>query len=334
MLLPPPSATWSCAAPAIGATGACRRGAARLRQPTAVGSRQPARRPACGQAVLDRTRTHRRQPGAAGHGMLALAAQTVLPNVDDLRSAAPGRAKLPSPTRDVESTGAHGSCPGATVDLLDGANLLHRCNTGALAGRLRHRAHVCRSPCARSRASAITSGSTGAAAAARAHPPHSVGIDDTARDPMHLIADNAAGHLLRTGRVTNAVIFGADRVAATAGDDAPTGSAPTSWPSSRENGIPVYAGRAHGIARDVDLDLADGDAIPTSRGARRTGDAHRGVAAAPAGVRRSTTPPDVTPLRYHQPIVTGEGTIAARPSAREVCARSKPPPTPAIEPTV
>ena len=30
---------------------------------------------------------------------------------------------------------------------------------------------------------------------------------------MHLIADNAAGHLLRTGQV-DAVLFGADRVAA------------------------------------------------------------------------------------------------------------------------
>ena len=31
--------------------------------------------------------------------------------------------------------------------------------------------------------------------------------------PMHLIADNAAGHLMRTGQV-DVVVFGADRVAA------------------------------------------------------------------------------------------------------------------------
>ena len=92
----------------------------------------------------------------------------------------------------------------------DGANLLHHCNTGALA--------------------AVDFGTAlGVIFACQEQGKHiHVWVDETrprlqgarltawelmrAEIPMHLIADNAAGHLMRTGKV-DAVIFGADRVA-------------------------------------------------------------------------------------------------------------------------
>ena len=56
--------------------------------------------------------------------------------------------------------------------------------------------------------------------------------------PMHLIADNAAGHLMRTGQV-DVVVFGADRVAAN-GDVANKIGTYKIAVVARENGIPVY----------------------------------------------------------------------------------------------
>ena len=56
--------------------------------------------------------------------------------------------------------------------------------------------------------------------------------------PMHLIADNAAGMLMRAGKV-DVVIFGADRVAAN-GDAANKIGTYKVAVVARENGIPVY----------------------------------------------------------------------------------------------
>ena len=137
----------------------------------------------------------------------------------------------------------------------DGANLLHHCNTGALA--------------------AVDFGTAlGVVFACQEQGKQiHVWVDETrprlqgarltawelmrADIPMHLIADNAAGHLMRTGKV-DAVIFGADRVAAN-GDVANKVGTYKLAVVARENGIPVYSVVP---TSTIDLNLPDGDHIP------------------------------------------------------------------------
>ena len=92
--------------------------------------------------------------------------------------------------------------------------------------------------------------------------------------PMHLIADNAAGHLMRTGQV-DVVLFGADRVAAN-GDVANKIGSYKLGVVARENGIPVYSVVP---TSTIDLDLASGDEIPIEEqnggGDARRRDVHR-----------------------------------------------------------
>ena len=120
---------------------------------------------------------------------------------------------------------------------------------------------------------------------------------------MHLIADNAAGHLMRTGQV-DAVLVGADRVAAN-GDVANKIGTYKLAVVARENGIPVYA-----VVPTSTIDLEPGRWRPDShRGARRRrGDAYRRRGRS----RRQGVPVynpafDVTPHRYLTGIVTEEG---------------------------
>ena len=116
--------------------------------------------------------------------------------------------------------------------------------------------------------------------------------------PMHLIADNAAGHLMRTGQV-DVVIFGADRVAAN-GDVANKIGTYKLAVVARENGIPVYAVVP---TSTIDLNLPDGDHIP-DRGARRREVTHVGDDNDCAGRRAGLQPGlrrDAPPLpdRHH-----------------------------------
>ena len=137
----------------------------------------------------------------------------------------------------------------------DGANLLHHCNTGSLAtvdfGTALGVIYACQEQ------------------GKEIH----VWVDETrprlqgarltawelmrAEVPMHLIADNAAGHLMRTGQV-DVVVFGADRVAAN-GDVANKIGTYKVAVVARENGIPVYCVAP---TSTVDLALSDGDQIP------------------------------------------------------------------------
>ena len=120
--------------------------------------------------------------------------------------------------------------------------------------------------------------------------------------PMHLIADNAAGHLMRTGKV-DVVIFGADRVAAN-GDVANKIGTYKLGVVAQENGIPVYAVAP---TSTIDLSLPDGDQIPIEeRGADEV--THVGdTLIAPEGVPVYNPAFDVTPHRYITGIVTEEG---------------------------
>jgi methylthioribose-1-phosphate isomerase len=85
--------------------------------------------------------------------------------------------------------------------------------------------------------------------------------------PMTLIADNAAGMLMRLGRV-DVVLYGADRVAAN-GDVANKIGSYKLAVLAKENGIPCYSVVP---TPTIDLSLAHGDLIPIEeRGAEEVG---------------------------------------------------------------
>lgn len=123
-----------------------------------------------------------------------------------------------------------------------------------------------------------------------------------AQVPMHLIADNAAGHLMRAGQV-DVVLYGADRVAAN-GDVANKVGSYKLAVVARENGIPVYSVVP---TSTIDLNLATGDEIPIEeRGAEEVTHIN-GVQVAPDGVPVYNPAFDVTPHRYLTGIITEEG---------------------------
>jgi methylthioribose-1-phosphate isomerase len=191
--------------------------------------------------------------------------------------------------------GAHG----ATV-VPERANILHHCNTGALA--------------------AVDYGTAlGVVRAATEQGKNvHVWVDETRprlqgarltawelmRDgiPMTLIADNAAGHLMRLGRV-DVVLFGADRVAAN-GDVANKVGTYKLAVCAQENGIPRYSVVP---TSTIDLSLPDGDAIPIEE--RDWAEVARfgGTQVAPDEVPVFNPAFDVTPHRYLTGIITEEG---------------------------
>ncbi len=229
--------------------------------------------------------------------LLNLAEHTVLDNVDDLRSALLAEAEALA-DEDVEINRRMGFNGAAVVP--DGANLLHHCNTGSLAtvdfGTALGVIYACQEQ------------------GKQIH----VWVDETrprlqggrltawelmrAEVPMHLIADNAAGHLMRTGQV-DVVVFGADRVAAN-GDVANKIGTYKVAVVARENGIPVYCVAP---TSTVDLSLPDGDQIPIEeRGPEEVVEVGaRPIAPADAPVYNPAF--DITPHRYVTGIVTEEG---------------------------
>ncbi len=178
---------------------------------------------------------------------------------------------------------------GATV-VPHGANILHHCNTGSLA--------------------AVDYGTAlGVVRAAweQGNPVH-VWVDETrprlqgarltawelmeAGIPMHLIADNAAGHLMRAGKV-DVVIFGADRVAAN-GDVANKVGSYKLAVLAKENGLPCYSVAP---TSTIDLETATGDDIPIEERESERGDSHqrradraRQCAGLQPGLRRDAAP--------------------------------------------
>jgi methylthioribose-1-phosphate isomerase len=129
--------------------------------------------------------------------------------------------------------------------------------------------------------------------------------------PFTLIADNAAGHFMRTGQV-NIVLVGADRVAAN-GDVANKIGTYKLAVVAQANGIPFYSCVP---TSTVDLSLPTGDDIPIEeRSADEiTGLFYQGRPSAPEGVPAANPAFDVTPHRYVTGIVTENG-IAYPPFA-------------------
>ena len=120
--------------------------------------------------------------------------------------------------------------------------------------------------------------------------------------PMTLIADNASGHLMRTGRV-DIVLVGSDRTAAN-GDVANKIGTYKLAVLARENGIPFYPVVP---TSTIDLAVASGDDIPIEERDPREITHVRGCQIAPDGVRVYNPAFDVTPHRYVTGIITENG---------------------------
>ncbi|MGA9351126.1 MAG: S-methyl-5-thioribose-1-phosphate isomerase [Anaerolineae bacterium] len=122
--------------------------------------------------------------------------------------------------------------------------------------------------------------------------------------PMTLIADNAAGHLMRMGRV-DLVLVGADRVAAN-GDVANKVGTYKLAVLAKENGIPFYLVCP---TSTVDLSLPSGDEITIEERDPAEVTHVGGVGIAPEEVPVYNPAFDVTPHRYITGIVTEEGIV-------------------------
>ncbi len=122
------------------------------------------------------------------------------------------------------------------------------------------------------------------------------GIDVT------LIADNAAGHYMRTGAI-NIIFVGSDRTAAN-GDVANKIGTYKVAVLAKENGIPFYPVVP---TSTIDLTLANGDLIPIEERDEREVTEIDGVRIAPIGVKVGNPAFDVTPYKYVTGIVTENG---------------------------
>jgi methylthioribose-1-phosphate isomerase len=122
------------------------------------------------------------------------------------------------------------------------------------------------------------------------------------RIPMTLIADNAAGMLMRAGKV-DLVLYGADRVAAN-GDVANKVGSYKLAVLARENGVPCYSVVP---TSTIDLSLAHGDLIPIEERDRDEVVRVGVEQIAPDGVPVYNPAFDVTPHRYVTGIITEEG---------------------------
>jgi methylthioribose-1-phosphate isomerase len=120
--------------------------------------------------------------------------------------------------------------------------------------------------------------------------------------PMTLIADNVAGHLMRTGQV-DIVFVGSDRTAAN-GDVANKIGTYKLAVLAKENGIPFYAVVP---TSTIDLAVAAGDDIPIEERDAVEVTHVRDCQVAPDGVRVLNVAFDVTPHRYVTGIVTENG---------------------------
>jgi methylthioribose-1-phosphate isomerase len=124
--------------------------------------------------------------------------------------------------------------------------------------------------------------------------------------PHTLIPDVAAGHLMARGEV-DIVIVGADRVAAN-GDTANKVGTYTLAVLAARHGIPFYVAAP---TSSIDLETAEGDAIPIEERAADELLLIRGVRIAPVGTEVRNPAFDVTPAELITGIITEEGVLRA-----------------------
>jgi len=119
-----------------------------------------------------------------------------------------------------------------------------------------------------------------------------------------LIADNAAGHFMRTGQV-DIVLVGSDRTAAN-GDVANKIGTYKLAVVAKENGIPFYPVVP---TSTIDINLANGDLIPIEERPQEEVLQAIDRRLAPAGATARNPAFDVTPHRYVTGIVTEVGIV-------------------------
>jgi methylthioribose-1-phosphate isomerase len=122
--------------------------------------------------------------------------------------------------------------------------------------------------------------------------------------PQTLIADNAAGHFLQSGRV-DAVIVGADRVARN-GDVANKIGTYELAVLAKENGVPFYVAAP---TSTVDMSAPSGAAIPIEERAAEEVTWIGGEHIAPDDVPVANPAFDITPHRYVTAIITEQGVV-------------------------
>lgn len=122
--------------------------------------------------------------------------------------------------------------------------------------------------------------------------------------PMTLIADNAAGYYLYSGRVQKCFV-GSDRVAAN-GDVANKIGTYKLAVVAKENGVPFYAVMP---SSTIDLALPSGREIPIEERGADEVTTIEGVRIAPEGVAVGNPAFDVTPHRYISALVTEKGIV-------------------------
>lgn len=122
--------------------------------------------------------------------------------------------------------------------------------------------------------------------------------------PFDIIADNAAGHFMRTGQV-DIVLVGSDRTAAN-GDVANKIGTYKLAVVAKENGVPFYPVVP---TSTIDLDLPNGDLIPIEERSPDEVLCVAGTRVAPEGATARNPAFDVTPHRYVTGIVTEAGVV-------------------------
>jgi methylthioribose-1-phosphate isomerase len=123
--------------------------------------------------------------------------------------------------------------------------------------------------------------------------------------PTTLIADSAAGFLMRRRDAIACVIVGADRIAAN-GDVANKIGTYTLAVLASEHAIPFYVAAP---TSTIDLTTTTGDQIPIEERSTEEVTTFADVAVAPAGVDALNPAFDVTPHRYISAIVTEIGVV-------------------------
>ncbi|MCU0483378.1 MAG: S-methyl-5-thioribose-1-phosphate isomerase, partial [Chloroflexi bacterium] len=124
--------------------------------------------------------------------------------------------------------------------------------------------------------------------------------------PCRILADAAAGWLLASG-VVDAVLVGADRIAANGDTANKIGTYPLAALADR-HGVPFYVVAP---TASIDLDAPDGAAIPIETRAADEVLSIRGLRIAPAGVEALNPVFDVTPAELVTAIVTEAGVLRA-----------------------
>lgn len=229
--------------------------------------------------------------------VLDYAERLVLRNVDDIRAAILAEADRIA-DEDVEINRRMGAYGAEIVP--QGANILTHCNAGSLAtvdyGTV---LGVIRAAHEQGKGIHVWVDETR---------PRLQGARLTAWElthdevPMTLIADNAAGMLMRLGKV-QVVLYGADRVAAN-GDVANKIGSYKLAVLAKENGIPCYSVVP---TPTIDLSLAHGDLIPIEERSAEEVTLVGVERIAPESVAVYNPAFDVTPHRYLTGIITEEG---------------------------